>query len=165
MHSLSPTPRQTLRCQVKLNTNIPKWLSHRAGSFRSSMLFHVTRASKSPCPKGPMNATAETKILIVKRQLHLKTSELPLAVAGGWTRQAHLWAQMEAAGDKWGGGCHFPVGPSTICHLVSGWLLFDSLPIQYHHHQLTSKDSSYVYKCIKNCMCIRVCGTYLVPGY
>lgn len=36
VHSLSPTPRQTPRCQMKLNTNIPKWLSHRAGLFGST---------------------------------------------------------------------------------------------------------------------------------
>lgn len=55
LHSLPPSPRQTLRCQMKLNTNIPRWLSYRAGWFGntgSGVIFHLAKASRSPCPKG-----------------------------------------------------------------------------------------------------------------
>lgn len=114
LHSLSPSPRQTLRCQMKLNTNIPKWLSHRAGLFGntgSSVLFHLTKASRSLRPKGQTEFHRTNQTLMVKTQTHPRMSRPAAAAAVRWARHAPLCSS---------GGCgrrvevgNLPAAPST----------------------------------------------------
>jgi hypothetical protein len=103
LHSLSPAPRQTLRCQMKLNTNIPKWLSHRAGLFgntgSSLLALPPRKASGSPGPEGQMAFHSSNQILTLRTQRDEWLFDGP----GTLTCASKLWMKD--------GKRSFPVGP------------------------------------------------------
>lgn len=161
MHSLSPTPGQTLRCQMKKNTNISKWQSHRshrAGSFGNASLTSNWSSQK------PWSKSSER----IPQQTPHSNSEDPAAPGDErahivrWTRHTGLWAQREAAGDKLGRSLWRVVGGPSFTDSKLHMKLLSGCFLRVYLFKVitttpTSKDISYVHKLfIKNYMCTQV---------
>lgn len=159
MHSVSPTPGQTLRCQMKRNTNIPKWQSHR--SHRASSFGKVPLASNRSSQQ-PRSKRSER----IPQQTPHSNSEAPAApgdegptlLDGPGTLASGLKGRLQVTR----GGGHFGGGGPSITgsklHMKLSGCFLRAYLFKVMATTPTSKDISYVHKLlIRDYMCTHRC--------
>lgn len=138
MHSLSPTPGQTLRCQMKKEHKHFKVAVTQV--TQSRLIWECFSHIELELPEALVQKLQNGS----KSRHHILTVRPAAPGDGGahivrWTRHTGLWAQREAAGDKWGG--HFGGGGSPSftdsklhMKLLSGCFLRVYLFKGHHYH-------------------------------